>query len=341
MIAMQTIGAYDVQSVERPVPAAGQGQVVVKMLAVGICASDVQIYHGRHKYVKFPIVQGHEGIGIVHETGPGITHVKKGDRVTIQQQLACGECQACKKGRHNVCHALRCIGIHEDGLFTEYFLSPAWNVVKVPDTFTTDKGMLVEPASVGVNSARIAGVKQGERAVIIGAGIIGNFTAQACRAMGASDVMVADIADAKLDVARENGITRCVNTKSADLGEAIREAWNGELPDVVFDCAGIEATLKQAISVVANASRVVIVANFKDPVTLEVPTFQRREIAILSVMGTVKESTIEAIEFLHEDKMTVNGIISGRFPLAKMKEAYQYIDDNPATVMKVAIEMGG
>ena len=340
MIAAQTVDAYDIKLVERPVPAAGQGQVVVKMLAVGICASDVQIYHGRHKYVTFPLVQGHEGIGIVHEVGPGVDHVKKGDRVNIQQQLACGECQACRKGRHNVCHSLKCIGVHEDGLFSEYFLSPSWNVIKVPDDFTTDKGMLVEPASVGVNCAQVAGVKPGERVVVIGAGIIGNFTAQASRAMGAADVMVADISDAKLDIARRNGITKCVNTKNADLREAILEAWGGELPEVVFDCAGVEATLKQAISVVANASRVVIVANFKDPVTLEVPTFQRREIAILSIMGTVKESSIAAIKYLHDGTMHIEGIISQRFPLAKIMDAYKYIDDNAATVMKVAIDIG-
>ena len=338
MKSVRTVAPFEVEVFDSPIPEPEQGQVVVRMLAVGICASDVQIYHGKHKYVTFPLVQGHEGIGIVEKAGAG-TSLKKGDKVNIQQQIACGVCHACKKGRHNVCVSLKGIGIKTPGLFTEYFLSPEWNAIKVPADFDVDKGMLVEPASVGVNSARVAGVKPGERAVVIGAGIIGNFTAQACRALGAADVLITDIADAKLEIARQNGIKHCVNTKTEDLQEAIKKAFGEEPPDLVFDCAGTEGTLKQAIAVTANAGRVVIVANFKEPVTLDIPTFQRREIAIYSVMGTVKESTIEAIDLLHTDKMTINGIISARFPLEKMKEGYQYIDDNPATVMKVAIEI--
>ncbi|MCC8190752.1 MAG: hypothetical protein LIP77_08980, partial [Planctomycetes bacterium] len=102
-----------------------------------------------------------------------------------------------------------------------------------------------------------------------------------------------------------------------------------------------QAACYRIIALAANASRVVIVANFKEPITFEIPTFQRREIAILSVMGTVKDSTVKAIEYLHADKMTIDGIISARFPLSRMADAYRYVDDNAATVMKVAIEMNG
>ncbi len=338
MFSAQTVAPYEVKIIDTPIPAVGQGQVLVKMLAVGICASDSQVYHGKHKYAKFPLVQGHEGIGIVQDTGAGVAHVRKGDRVNIQQQLACGVCYSCKRGRHNVCQNLKGIGILADGLFTEYFLSPAWNVIKVPDDFTTDKGMLVEPASVGVNSARTGKLQPGEKVAVIGGGIIGNFTAQACRALGAADVLICDIAPDKLEIARRNGIKHCVNTKEQDLKEAILKAF-GEPADSVYECAGVEATLRQAIDVVKNSGKVVIVSNFKAPVTLEIPTFQRREVTLHSVMGTVKDSTIEAIDFLHRNKMTIDGIITARFPLAKMKDAYQYIDDNPATVMKVAIEI--
>lgn len=338
MIAMQTTGAFEVKAAELPIPAAGANQVVLKMLAVGICASDSQVYHGKHKYAKFPLVQGHEGIGIVHEVGSGVTHVKKGDRVNIQQQLACGTCYSCRRGRHNVCTSLKAIGIHADGLFSEYFLCPSWNAIKIPDDFSADKGMLIEPASVGVNSARSGKLQAGEKVAIIGAGIIGNLTAQACRALGAADVLVADISRHKLDIARKNGFKHCVDTSKEDLKEALQRAF-GEPPDSVYECAGIEATLRQSIDVVKNSGKVVIVSNFKAPVTLEIPTFQRREITIHSVMGTTKDSTMEAIDLLYRDKISIVDLISARFPLAKMREAYQYIDDNLATVMKVAIDI--
>ncbi|MDR1535300.1 MAG: alcohol dehydrogenase catalytic domain-containing protein [Planctomycetota bacterium] len=339
MKSARTIAPGQVEIHESPIPAAGPGQVLVKMLSVGICASDVQVYHGKHKYAKFPLVQGHEGIGVVEAAGAGVAHVKRGDYVNIQQQLACGSCYACKKGRHNVCLSLKGIGILADGLFTEYFLSPAWNVIKLPEGFGIDRGMLVEPTSVGVNSARVARIRPGERAVILGAGIIGNLTAQVCLALGAADVLVTDIAGEKLEIAERDGIPHCLNTRELGLKDAIGQAFAGNPPDLVFDCAGVPASIHSALEVAANASRVVIVANFKEAVTFEIPSFQRREIAILSVMGTVKESSVEAIELLAKGKVRLDGVISRRFPLSRMGEAYQYVDDNPATVMKVAIDI--
>ena len=340
MKSVQTVAANTLELAETPIPNPGKGEVVVKMLAVGICASDTQVFHGKHKYATFPVVQGHEGIGIVHAVGQGVAGFKKGDKVNIQQQLACGVCYACKKGRHNVCIKLKGIGILADGLFTEYFLSPEWNVVPLPDTFGVDEGMLIEPTSVAVNSARVGGVKPGERVVVIGAGIIGNLTAQVCRALGAADILLTDIADAKLAIAKKDGIPHCVNTMQVPLAQAIEDAFGaGNRPDVIFDCAGVPASINSALAAAANASRVVIVANFKEPVTFDIPTFQRREVAILSVMGTVKESTIEAIQLLAAGKIQLEGLISRRFPLDRMMEAYSYIDNNVATVMKVAIDI--
>ncbi|MCL2000321.1 MAG: alcohol dehydrogenase catalytic domain-containing protein [Planctomycetes bacterium] len=338
MLSAQTVAPDTIKIIDTPVPAVGQGQVLVKMLAVGICASDSQVYHGKHKYAKFPLIQGHEGIGMVQETGLGVTHVKKGDRVTLQQQLSCGVCYSCRRNRHNVCQTLKGIGIMADGLFTEYFLSPAWNIIPVPDSFSLDKGMLIEPTSVGVNSARTGKLQPGEKVVIIGAGIIGNLTAQACLALGAADVLISDIAPKKLEVARQNGIRHCVDTGNQDLKEAVIKAF-GEPADSVYECAGVEATVHQAIDVVKNSGKVVIVSNFKAPITLEIPAFQRREITIHSVMATVKDTSLEAIDLLHRDIIGIDGVISARFPLEKMQEAYQYIDDNPTTTMKVAIDI--
>lgn len=336
----RTVGANALRIEDAPIPVPGAGQVAVKMLSVGICASDVQVYHGKHKYAAFPLVQGHEGIGVVEAAGSGVSHVRKGDKVVIQQQFACGTCYACRKGRHNVCVHLRGVGILADGLFSEYFLSPAWNVIPVPASLGNDRGVFAEPASVGVNAARVAGIKPGERAAVIGAGIIGNLTAQACLALGAADVLVADIADAKLDVARENGIPHCVNAAAVPLERAVADAFGADSPpDAVFDCAGSPASVKSALAVAPNASRVVIVANFKEPIAFDIPSFQRREVAILGVMGTVKETTVEAVEFLASGKIGVKDMITKRFRLEEMEQAYRYIDDNADSVMKVVIDM--
>ncbi|MDR2391847.1 MAG: alcohol dehydrogenase catalytic domain-containing protein [Planctomycetota bacterium] len=339
MLAAKTTGAGQIEIIEAPVPEPGAGEVVVKMLAAGICASDIQIYHGRHKYAAFPVIQGHEGTGIIHAAGSGVAGLVPGDHVVIQQQLACGECRACKIGRHNVCTGMKgLIGIHVSGLFAEYFACPAWNAVKLPDGMPVDQGMLAEPVSVGVNSAQTGRVRPGERALVIGAGIIGNFTAQACKAMGAA-ALVADVAEEKLAIARDNGL-EAVDSSKADLKEAARSAFGGEPPDAVFDCAGVGASIKQAIDIAPNASRVVIVANFKEPVTFEIPSFQRREVALYAVMGTVRESTVAAVEHMRKGRIHTRKMVTARFPLPDIAKAYEYIDKNTAGVMRVAIEMG-
>ncbi len=339
MLAMQTIEAMRVEKIDVPMPEPGPGEIVIKMEAAGICAGDVQIFHGKHKYARFPLVQGHEGVGAIHSVGPGV-NLRVGDRVVVQQQLACGECVQCKKGRHNFCTSMKgLIGVLADGLFCQYFRCPAWNAMPIPADFSTDKGMLVEPASVAVHAVRVAKVTPEDKVVVIGAGVIGNFVAQACRAVGAKNVLVADIAEAKLAIAAKNGIPKTVNSAAHDLDAASREYFGGDLADVVFDCAGVEASIKQALAVTANCGRTVIVANFKAPVTFDIPSFQRREVSIVSVMGSIKSSTEEAISFLASDAITIHDLISARYPLERIMDAYSYIDNNAATVVKVALTM--
>lgn len=341
MLSMRTTSANQLEPFESPIPVPGAGEVVIRMLATGICAGDIQIFHGKHKYAVFPLVQGHEGVGVVHAVGPGVDSVKENDRVVIQQQLACGDCAQCKKGRHNFFLNMEgLIGVFADGLFNEYFRCPTWNAVPVPADFSTDQAMLVEPASVAVHSVQVENIAPGETVAIIGAGVIGNFVAQACRAAGATDVLIADIASAKLAVSKRNGIAHCVNSRDNDLADAIKKAFGGELATVVFDCAGVPASIKQALSVTANCGRTVIVVNFKEPVEFDIPSFQRREVTIMSVMGTVKKSTEKAAALLHAGTITIDGLISAHFPLSRMADAYSFIDNNAAEVMKVAINIG-
>jgi L-iditol 2-dehydrogenase len=288
--------------------------------------------------MSYPVIQGHEGVCVVAAVGPGVAGVNKGDKVNVQIQNSCGECYACKSGHQNVCTDLKGLGIKWNGLFREYFLCPAANINKVPADFPNDRAMLIEPCSVGVHSAKIGLVKKGERVVVIGAGIIGNFTAQACAAYGA-EALIADIVDAKLAIAEKNGVKHSVNTKKESLPDAVGRVFGGREIHAVFDCAGVEASINQAIAVASNASRIVIVANFKEPVLLDIPLFQRREIAIYTVMASTRPDTEEAIRLLAAGKINDRDLISARFPLRRLRDAYQYIDDNPATCVKVAVEM--
>lgn len=160
-----------------PIPEVGDDQVLIEMKRVGICGSDIQVYHGRHKYMKFPVVQGHEGSGIICKTGRHVAGFTVGDRVTVQPQVFCGECAACKSGHYNVCQQLKVYGVNTNGMAVEYFLTEASKVLKIGDEMSFDEGALVEPAAVAVGAVRRSGNLQAKHVLVVGAGPIGNFVA--------------------------------------------------------------------------------------------------------------------------------------------------------------------
>lgn len=338
MLTVKTVAPYELECINSDIPEISENEVLIKMVKVGICASDVQVYHGKHKYVSFPLVQGHEGVGIVEKVGKQVIHVKHGDLAVVQPHLSCGECYACRKGRHNVCESLRGMGIRADGMFTEYLAAPSWNIIKLPESITSDMGMLVEPIAVGVNAVRQGALKRGDRAVVLGAGTIGNFTAQVAKAIGA-EVLITDIEDEKLKLAARHGIKHCVNTRKKDLRNEISRCFDGNRADVIFDCVTVKESFAQALECAASASTIVIVGNFKEPITIEMPLLQRREIALISVMGNVRENWLEAIDLLLQNKIDISEIITIRFPLIDLKKAFEYIDSEAGKTMKVAIEM--
>lgn len=337
MLRALNIAPYVFELDEVAVPEPKPGEVLLKILQAGICGSDILICHGKHKYAKLPVVMGHEAVALVERCGEGVEGLTAGDLVTIQPQYFCGSCYACRHGNTNVCENLHFMGVHVDGFFTEYFCAPAWNVVKLPAGFTRAMGQLVEPLAVAVNAIRKGDVREGTRVVVIGAGPIGNLTAQVAKAAGAV-VMVADLMQNKVDIAKAVGIQYCINSKNRNLGEEILRCF-GDKADVIYDCAAVPAVFNQAIETAANSSKVVIVGSYKDRVELDVTQIQRREIDLRSVMQYTRGDFLNAVEFLGTKKIVVDGLISQEFPLKKVKEAFLYIDEHRDTVMKVAIKM--
>jgi len=328
---------FTIECRETKIPEIGDNEVLVKVERAGICASDVQVYHGLHKYVTYPLIQGHEAVGYVEAVGSLVDHVKVGDKVAIQPQLACGHCFACKQERPNVCETLRHFGISSPGLFVEYAAVPAWNAVKLSSDMDFDKGVFIEPLSIACNAIEKGNVKAGDRIVVIGAGLIGNLIAQTARIKGA-EVLVTDVMQSKLDLIKKHGIKYCVNTTQEKLSDAIKQVFGDQGVHVIYECAAVESSFEQAISCASKASTIVIVGNFKKPYLLEIPLLQRREIALLSVMGTSRKNFIESCKIMASGLINLEGLISGRFPLNELAKAYQYIDEKKDT-LKVLLDV--
>jgi L-iditol 2-dehydrogenase len=319
------------------IPFIGDDEVLVEMQRAGVCASDVQVYHGQHRHVLYPLVQGHEGCGVVVRKGKLVNHVAIGDLVTVQPQLACGLCFACRQQRFNVCETLRHFGISHEGLFEESVRVPSWNAVRLPRGMDAELGALVEPAAVAINAARKGNIQPGYRVVVMGAGIIGNYVAQVAQHLGA-EVILTDVLPNRLELAASQGIHHCIDTRSMDLKTEITRVFGDQGVHVIYDCAAVLASFEQALNCASNASSIVIVGNFKVLFELDITRLQRREIALLSVMGTSRDNFLESVQLLAGGIIRTKGVVSRVFPLDQLDKAYTFIEQNPSEAMKVMLQ---
>ena len=330
---------YKMQMEEAPVPEITEDQVLLKIKAFGVCASDMQIYHGLHKYAAMPVVMGHELSAVIEKAGSNVTDYKVGDKVTVEPQLYCGKCYPCKIGRFNVCEHLKVLGVHTDGGNCEYLALDPKYLHHVPETLSDEQVALIEPLAVGVGSAKRSQRMKGGNVCVVGAGVIGNFAAQAAKGLGAAKVMLTDINQERLDYALECGIDYAVNTKDITLKEAIEQNFGERKADVIIDCVAAPPVFQTILDAARPSSDIIITGNYKAPVTFELPRIQRNEINLLGHMMYVREDYADAIRLLEEGKITITKTVSQVYPFDQYPEALDFIDKNPEKVMKCIVKM--
>ena len=339
MKQVRITGAFTFQHEDVPVPEISGGEVLLKINCIGVCASDMQIYHGKHKFMTFPVILGHEAAAVVEKAGAGVSGFSPGDKVTIEPQVYCGECFPCQSGRFNVCEKLSVLGVHRDGCSREYMAIYPRYLHKVPASMESPLIALVEPFAVGVGAVRRTANLEGAHVAVVGAGTIGNFTAQAAKALGAGKVMVTDINQDKLDYAGKCGVDYCINTREKSLKDAVREAFGKRRADIIIDCAAVSVGFKSILEAARQRSEIIITGNYKEPVEFNVPLLQRQEITMIGHMMYVREDFRIAIDLLSSGKIGTSGIITKVFPFGEYEEAFKYADANPDGVMKLLIEV--
>ena len=312
-------------------------EVLLRILRIGICGSEIHSYHGQHPATFYPVVQGHEYSAEVVAVGSAVRKVKPGDRVTGRPQLVCGECNPCKRGQYNVCSNLRVEAFQADGVAQDYFVIPEERVVALPEGMSPDYGAMVEPTAVAAHATSRPRALEGRNVVVSGAGTIGNLVAQFARARGAKRVVITDVSDYRLEKAKECGVDVCVNTKEKNFGEALIEAFGPDKADVIYDCAGNNVTMGQAIQYARKGSVIVLVAVFADMATVDLAVANDHELDIKSTMMYRHEDYVGAIELVEAGKVQLKPLISKIFPFAQYLDAYKYIDANRETTMKVII----
>jgi L-iditol 2-dehydrogenase len=236
-------GEIEFHQVERPV--VKPDEVLIQVKRIGVCGSDIHVYHGAHPYTTYPVVQGHEVGGIVAETGSAVNGFAPGDTVVFMPQVTCGVCYPCRHGMYHICDNLKVRGFQTHGAAQEVFPVKAEMVLKLPETVTLDQAAMIEPVSVAVHALSRAGDVAGKKVLVLGAGTIGNLVAQVAQASGAEKVLITDISPYKLEKARACGINHVLNPQQDDLGQAILDAFGPDKADLILECVGVQDTINQ------------------------------------------------------------------------------------------------
>ncbi len=321
-----------------PEPSAGPGQVLLRIKRIGVCGTDVHVYHGKHPFTPYPVVQGHEFSSVVEAVGRGVKGIDVGRKATATPQEVCGECRPCRRGDYNICDKLKVRGFQAPGVAQDLFAVEAEKVVLLPDSFTHDQGALIEPTAVAVHSTGRAGDMNGKNVAVLGAGPIGNLVAQVARCRGAN-VLITDLSDFRLEKAKECGTPATSNPKRETLGEASKRVFGDEGFDLAFECVGVEATMDAAVEYINKGGDIVVLGVFGDKPRIDMSVVGDRELTIIGTLMYKYEDYAKAVELIAEDKVITPPLVTKHFPFEQYIDAYHFIDKQGDKTLKVMIDL--
>jgi L-gulonate 5-dehydrogenase len=312
----------------------GPKDVLVKMKAAGICGSDVHIYHGTSPVATYPRVMGHEIVGVVAEVGKEVTKVKPGDSVIVDQIVNCGECYPCKIGRPNICCNLKVRGVHIDGGYREWLTAGEEAMHLLPEGIAFTDAVMIEPLSIAFQSCSRAEIRPDDSVFILGAGALGKSLIKAARLTGA-ELIVADVADERLEEATALGVKRVINSKKEDLAAKLKEytRWG---PTVSIDAAGFPGSLPLLTDLTCNAGRIITMAFLDEPSPVQQFKITAKE---LDVRGSRLQNNKfgEVIAALGAGKLSLDGAVSHVIPFADAIEAFKMVDTGDPGIRKVVL----
>jgi len=323
-----------IQEVEKP-HIVNPKDVLVKVKRVGICGSDLHIYHGTNPLATLPRVVGHEVAGEVVEIGPEVANLQIGDHVVVEPIRYCGECYACRKGQPNVCQSLTVFGVHEDGGMREWFVLPEKQLHKVNSELPWEEIVLAEPYTIGAQAVFRGQVEAGDTVLIQGAGPIGICVLKMAKFHGAT-VMVTDLSDERLSFAKENGADVVVNAGREEVLTAVHEWTKGEGANKVIDAVCLPSTFALSLEAVSAAGNVVVLGFDEQPAAISQLPITKKEVTITgSRLQTYQFPKV--VELLNEGELRHNGLVTHTFPLAQVQEAFTFVEEHPDLVRKAII----
>jgi L-iditol 2-dehydrogenase len=310
---------------EMPVPRVGKSDVLIKVMACGICGTDVLEWY---RIKRAPLVLGHELAGQVVETGQDVKQFKKGDRVFSTHHVPCGACHYCLNDHQTACRTFQTINNHDPGGFSEYLRisgkSLETGTFVLPDEVSYEQGSFIEPLGTAVRGMRAAAIKPGDSLLILGSGIIGLILIKLARSLGAGRIIATDIHEARLKAAEKFGAEHTVNAKE-DLPGFVKSVNNGRLADKVILCAGALSAANQAIESVDPGGLILFFAvpNPGEKVSIDFNPFWRNDVSIKTCYGAAPLDNRQAMELIRSKRVVVDDMITHRLGLAGIQEGFR------------------
>jgi len=329
---------------QRPIPKPGRNEVLVRIHSVGICGSDVHYWVNGcigDFVVKAPMVLGHETSGIVAEVGPGVQHLKPGDRIAIEPGVPCRVCDYCKNGQYNLCaEVVFCATPPHDGTLTRYYVHAADFCYKLPEHVSFEEGALLEPLSVAVQACRRANITIGDNVLICGAGPIGLVNLMVARASGAAKICITDIDEHRLSVAKSLGADftyRVTKKETRGLADDVAALFGGHRPDKTIECSGAESSIQLAIYATKSGGTIVLVGLGPAEVRLPIVNAAVREVDIRGVFRYANCYPV-ALAMVASGIINVKPLVTHRFKLEEALKAFETAKTGADNAIKVMIK---
>jgi len=323
---------------ERQKPQVKHGEMLLKVIACGICGSDVMEWY---RIRRAPLVLGHEAVGFISEVGERVEKYEIGDRVFVSHHVPCNTCRFCLRGEHTACETLHKTSIDPGG-FSEYARVPSINVdrgvFKLPEEVTFEEGVFIEPLACVLRSQRRLPVKPGDSVLIIGSGVSGVLHIQMARLLGASRVISTDIHRFKLEAAERFGADSVIDAHE-DIPKILREVNHGRLADIVIVSTNAHSALRQAFDCVEDAGRVLFFApaapGFELPLNLN--DFWSRQLSFSTSYAAAPNDLSDALELIRARRVEVKEMVTHRLSLSETSLGFRLVSES-SEALKVIVE---
>jgi L-iditol 2-dehydrogenase len=328
----------DVRIQEMPKPEIADDEIIVKVMASGICGSDVTEWY---RVPKAPRILGHEATGVIEKTGDQVTRYQVGDRVFVSHHVPCNKCRYCLGGHHTACETLHTTNYYPGG-FAQYIRVPRINVesgiYKLPIDMSFEEGTFIEPLACVVRGQRLAGIQKDDVLLVIGSGVSGILNVQLAKRKGVKRVVVADINRYRLELADKFGADFTVDAKG-DLPQKLKEVNCGRLADKVVVCTGATQAALTALDCVDKGGTILFFAVPEPSVKVPVPInqFWRNEITLKTSYGAAPDDLAESLAVLAEGKVNVEDMITHRLSLQQAAEGFRLMAEAGES-LKVILE---